>query len=128
MIIREREDLKGSAQFAETDIWTSARFFTKDDALGFSLHETRVKAGTEQTLWYKNHAEAVVITEGEAEIVDLATGEAYHLGPGSAYALTGDRHIFRTFTDVVCYCVFLPGLSGDEVPDEDGVYPESGEA
>jgi len=123
MIVRYREDLLDSAQHVETKLWTSSRFFTKKDGLGFSLHETIIHANTEQILWYKHHIEAVIITEGIAEIVNLATGETHPLKAGSAYALTGDRHIFRTFTKVVCYCVFLPGLSGDEVPDKDGAYP-----
>lgn len=122
MIIRYREDLLGTTQHVKTDIWTSTRFFIKNDNLGFSLHETIVAADTEQTLWYKNHIETVIITEGKAEIVNLATGETHHLEEGSAYALTGDKHIFRAITRVVCYCVFLPGLNGDEIPDEDGSY------
>ena len=65
----------------------------------------------------------MVIVDGEAEIVDLATGTTYPLKKGSAYALTGERHLFRAITQVTSYCVFLPGLNGDEVPDADGVYP-----
>lgn len=122
MIVRKREDLVGTKQFAETDVWTSTRFFVKNDNLGFSFHETVVEAGSEQHLWYKNHFEAVIIAEGEAEIVDEATGETHHLSPGSAYALTYDKHIFRALTRVVCYCVFSPALSGDEIPDKDGAY------
>ena len=106
MIVRQKEDLLNTSQHVETKIWTSTRFFTKKDNIGFSLHETIVNAGTEQVLWYKNHIEAVIITEGTAEIVNLATGETHLLKPGSAYALTGDKHIFRTITKVVCYCVF----------------------
>lgn len=123
MIVRYKEDIINSEQHVETDIWTSTRFFIKKDGLGFSLHETVIEADTEQVLWYKNHIEAVIITEGKAEIENFETGETYSLEPGSAYALRGEKHIFRTFTRVVCYCVFLPGLNGDEIPDEDGAYP-----
>lgn len=123
MIVRQKDDIVKSAQHVKTDLWTSTRFFIKNDGLGFSFHETVVEANTEQVLWYKNHTEAVIVTEGKAEIENFETGEIYPLGPGSAYALTGDKHIFRAFTRVVCYCVFLPGLSGDEIPDEDGSYP-----
>ena len=67
--------------------------------------------------------EIVVIVDGIAEIVNLATGETFRLGKGAAYAMTGERHLFRAITQVTSYCVFLPGLTGNEVPDEDGAYP-----
>ncbi len=123
MIVRHRKDLLDTAQHVETKIWSSTRVFIKNDNLGFSLHETIIDGNTEQTLWYKNHIEAVIVAEGTGEIVDLATGETHFLEPGSAYALTGDKHIFRAFERFVCYCVFVPGLNGDEIPDADGSYP-----
>ena len=122
MIIRRETDLP-EKQIAETDHWKSWRIFIKNDGLGCSFHKCVNKANTEHVLWYKNHIEIVVIEEGIAEIVDLATGETHRLEKGAAYALTGDRHIFRAVTEVTSYCVFLPGLNGDEVPDEDGSYP-----
>lgn len=124
MIVRKVLDLLDTPQHVKTDIWTSTRLFVKADGLGFSLHETKVRAGTEQTLHYKNHIEAVIITEGLAELVDLKSGAVHLLEPGSAYALTGDRHIFRALKDLVCYCVFQPALHGDDVPDADGVYSD----
>lgn len=125
MIVRYKKDLLDTAQCVKTKIWTSTRFFIKRDGLGFSLHETIIEAGTEQVFWYKNHIEAVIVTEGKAEVVNIATGEIFSLEAGSAYAMTGDKHIFRTITKVVCFCIFSPGLNGDEIPDEDGVYPAS---
>ncbi|MBC5748549.1 ectoine synthase [Dysosmobacter sp. NSJ-60] len=122
MIIRQENSLPES-QYAKTDHWESFRIFVKKDQLGCSFHKCINKANTEHVLWYKNHKEIVVIVDGLAEVVNLSTGETHSLGPGSAYALTGDRHIFRAITEVTSYCVFLPGLNGDEVPDEDGVYP-----
>lgn len=122
MIVRTLEEIEKTDQYAQSDVWTSARFFVKRDGLGASFHKTVVQAGSEQTLWYKNHIEIVVITEGRAEIVDLANNKTYRLEKDSAYALTHDKHIFRALTEVVCYCVFLPGLSGTEIPDEDGSY------
>lgn len=123
MIVRYKKDLFNTMQHVKTKAWTSTRFFIKKDGFGCSVHETVNEAGIEQVLWYKNHIEMVIIAEGTAEIVDLATGETHLLEPGSAYALTGDRHIFRALTRVKSYCVFVPGLNGDEIPDEDGAYP-----
>ena len=122
MIIRDENQLP-ETQCARTDHWESFRIFVKNDQLGCSVHKCINKANTEHVLWYKNHKEIVVIVDGEAEIVDLATGTTYPLKKGSAYALTGERHLFRAITQVTSYCVFLPGLNGDEVPDADGVYP-----
>jgi L-ectoine synthase len=123
MIVRNREELINTEQHVETKAWTSTRFFIKKDGLGFSFHETINEPGIEQVLWYKNHIEVVFVAEGTAEITNLATGERHHLKAGSAYALTGDKHIFRAITKVKSYCVFMPGLNGDEIPDEDGSYP-----
>ena len=122
MIIRQEDHLP-ETQHAKTDNWESFRIFVKNDGLGCSVHKCVNRGGTEHILWYKHHKEIVVIVDGVAEIVDLATGETHRLEKGSAYALTGDRHIFRAITEVTSYCVFLPGLNGDEVPDEDGAYP-----
>lgn len=122
MIIREENHLPES-QYAKTDHWESFRIFVKRDQLGCSVHKCINRANTEHVLWYKNHKEIVIIKEGIAEIVDLTSGETHRLEKGAAYALTGERHLFRAITQVTSYCVFLPGLNGDEVPDEDGVYP-----
>ncbi len=122
MIIRSENQLP-AAQIAETDHWKSWRILVKKDGLGCSIHKCVNKANTEHILWYKNHTEIVMIVDGIAEIVDLSSGETHHLEKGSVYALTGDRHIFRAITEVTSYCVFMPGLNGDEIPDEDGAYP-----
>ncbi|MDR2110576.1 MAG: ectoine synthase [Spirochaetaceae bacterium] len=123
MIIRNRESLRGTPQYVESGPWSSFRFFVKSDNMNFSLHDTLVKGGSEQTLWYKNHFEACIIIEGEAEIEDPATGKKFQLGPGSAYGLDKhDRHIFRAITDTRLICAFYPALSGNETHDADGSY------
>lgn len=127
MIVRHRRDLLKTKNHAVGDVWSSTRFFIKSDGLGFSFHETIIKANSIQKMWYKNHTEAVIISKGKAEIENIATGEIFPLEEGSGYVLTGDKHIFRTFTDVVCYCVFNPPLEGDETHDSDGSFPLSKE-
>ena len=122
MIVRHEDQLP-ETQYAKTDHWESFRIFVKGDDLGCSVHKCINRANTEHILWYKYHKEIVVIVDGIAEIVNLATGETFRLGKGAAYAMTGERHLFRAITQVTSYCVFLPGLTGNEVPDEDGAYP-----
>jgi L-ectoine synthase len=123
MIFKEKSELVGTARHVEGPVWSSTRYFVKADGLGFSLHETIVEAGSVQMLWYKNHIEANVMIEGEAEVEDPATGEIHRLGPGSAYALDRhDRHIFRALTRCRLICVFNPALSGQETHDADGSY------
>ncbi|NIQ05894.1 MAG: L-ectoine synthase, partial [Candidatus Korarchaeota archaeon] len=57
------------------------------DGMGFSLHETIIKAGTETHMWYKNHLEAVYCVEGLGEIEDKKTGKIHKITPGVMYAL-----------------------------------------
>jgi L-ectoine synthase len=75
-------------------------------------------------MWYKNHVEAVYCIEGEGELEDLTAGKKYPIAPGTLYALNGnEKHILRTQTGLRMICVFNPPLNGNEVHDEEGVYP-----
>jgi hypothetical protein len=124
MIVRTRDDLKKLDSVVSDRMWTSYRYLLKKDGVGFSLHETVVEAGSEQVLWYKNHIEANLILEGEAELEDLDTGKKYSLTPGSMYVLNGhERHVFRSKTRVRLVCVFNPPCTGKEVHDADGSFP-----
>lgn len=124
MIYRTRDDLKAMNSIVADKKWTSARYLLKRDGMEFSLHETTVEKGSEQILWYKNHVEACIVIEGEAEVEDLSTGKKYKITPGTLYALDKhDRHVFRTITRTRLICVFNPPCTGSEVHDEDGSYP-----
>jgi L-ectoine synthase len=124
MIVRRLNDMLGTDQEVDTPNWTSRRLLLKPDNMGFSMHDTLIKAGTETPMWYKYHLEAVYCVGGEGEIEDLATGTVHQLGDGTLYALDKhDRHILRARTDLRMICVFNPPLTGREVHDEDGAYP-----
>jgi L-ectoine synthase len=125
MIVRDVEELKALGAYGEKPgVWTSARYLLRNDAVGFTLTQTTVAAGTEQEMEYKNHIEANLIIEGEGELTDIATGETHHLAPGSMYCLDKhDRHHIVATTDLRIVCVFTPALNGDETHDEDGSYP-----
>ena len=128
MIVRTLEDVVGSDRDVAGEGWRSRRLLLQRDALGFSLHDTTVAAGTELNLQYKHHFEACYCLEGEAELTDLATGEQHALRPGSLYALDQhDRHTLRVDTDLRLVCVFNPALTGGDVHDADGSFPPPGE-
>ena len=124
MIIRKLNDLIGSENDIDTPNWNSRRLFLADDNMGFSLHDTIIKAGTSTEMHYRNHLEAVYCIEGEGEIKDLATGTVHSIQAGTAYALDKhDHHILTGFTDMRMICVFNPPITGREVHDETGAYP-----
>ncbi|MEU1620531.1 ectoine synthase [Streptomyces sp. NPDC005722] len=126
MIVRSLKDIEGTARdvTAETGTWRSKRIVLADDRVGFSLHETVMYAGTETSMWYAHHVEAVLCVEGEGELTDDETGEKYRISPGTLYLLDGhERHTVRPETDLRFVCVFNPPVTGREVHDENGVYP-----
>jgi len=125
MIVRSIDDLKAQGRYQEKPgAWTSSRYLLRDDAVGFTLTQTTVAAGTVQLMEYKNHVEANLIIEGEGEVTDIATGETYSLAPGVMYTLDKhDRHELRAATDMRIVCVFTPALVGTESHDSDGSYP-----
>ena len=92
--------------------------------MGFSLHDTIIRAGTETRIWYKNHLEAVYCIEGEGEIELIDNGDIYPIKPGTVYALDGhENHYLRAKKDMRLICVFNPPCTGRETHDEDGAYP-----
>lgn len=123
MIVTSLDDLIDTDRDVRGDVWMSRRFLVADDGVGFTLNETRVEAGAEQTLWYKHHIEANYVIEGEGEVENVTTGEVFPLKPGTMYTLDQhDKHRLRTFSDMRLVCVFTPALTGREIHDEDGAY------
>jgi L-ectoine synthase len=92
--------------------------------MGFSLHDTIVKEGSEQRLHYKHHLEANYCISGRGEVVDVKTGRTYPIVPGTLYALDEhDEHILRaTSGDLRLVCIFNPPLTGQEKHLPDGSY------
>jgi len=129
MIIRRLEEVsEGNERFVNTSNWFSRRLLLKKDGMGFSLHDTVIRPGTETRMWYQNHLEAVYCVEGEGEIEETANGQAHPIRPGTVYALDqNDRHILRARTQMRMVCVFNPPVTGQEVHDENGAYPPASE-
>ncbi|MET8894027.1 ectoine synthase [Streptomyces albogriseolus] len=126
MIIRSLEEIEDTGRHvrAASGTWESKRLVLAREQVGFSLHETTLYAGTQTTMWYAHHVEAVLCVEGEAELTDEETGEKHWIRPGTMYLLDGhERHTMRPKTDFRCVCVFNPPLTGREDHDADGAYP-----
>lgn len=123
VIVRTAEELHGTDAEAATEQWTSTRLLLENDGIGFTITDTVIQPGMDETLWYRHHLEACYCIEGRATVEDLSTGEVFDIGPGTMYALDQhDRHRLRALTRVRLVCVFTPPLTGKEVHDADGSY------
>ncbi|MCA0758023.1 ectoine synthase [Paenibacillus sp. N4] len=123
MIVKHLTDVIHSKDDIDTKTWNARRLLLKKDGMGFSLHDTVIKAGTETLIWYRNHVEAVYCIEGDGEI-EVIGGPTYPITAGTLYALDGhEKHLLRANRQMRMVCVFNPPLTGAEVHDADGVYP-----
>lgn len=118
------KDIIGTDQEVKSDNWTSRRLLLKKDGMGYSVHDTVIKAGTETHIWYQNHLEAVYCIEGEGEVETLKDNKVWPIKKDEIYALDqNDEHLLRAKTDMRMVCVFNPPITGTETHDENGVYP-----
>ncbi|MDH5785771.1 MAG: ectoine synthase [Chromatiales bacterium] len=125
MIVRHMSEIINSDREVEAPNgnWVSRRLLLDGDGMGFSLHETIIRAGTETHIWYKNHVEAVYCVAGRGQLEDLETGEIVHIEDGVMYALDlHDEHLLSAEEDMRLICVFNPPVTGREVHDKDGAY------
>ena len=124
MIVRNIKDILGTEREIATQDWTSHRLLLKKDGVGFSMHETVIRAGAELTMHYKYHIEAVYCIEGKGTLEDVENKQIYSIIPGVLYALDGnEKHILKAESTMRMVCVFDPPLTGKETHDEDGAYP-----
>lgn len=124
MIVRSLHDIDGTERDVQTPNWRSQRIVLAKENVGFSVHETVLYAGTENSMWYANHIEAVYCIEGEGELTNDETGERHWISPGTLYLLDGhEHHTLRPSSTMRTVCVFNPPVTGREVHDENGVYP-----
>jgi L-ectoine synthase len=124
MIVRLLDDLNDTDRDVRTPNWRSRRIVLAKEGVGFSVHETVLYAGTVNDFWYANHIEAVMVVEGEGELIDKETGQSHQLRPSTLYLLDGhEHHRVLPKTDIRAICVFNPPVTGREVHDGNGVYP-----
>lgn len=129
MIVERLCDVLGTEREIRSENWTSRRLLLRDAGMGFSLHDTVIRAGTTTEIHYQNHLEAVYCIQGKGMVEIVATGERHEIEPGTVYALDEhDRHLLSAETEMRMVCVFNPPLVGPEVHDENGVYPALAEA
>ncbi|WP_096188869.1 ectoine synthase [Evansella halocellulosilytica] len=124
MKVVKLEDVINTEQEVKGENWTSRRLILKDVGMGYSVHDTIIKAGTETHIWYQNHLEAVYCIEGEGEVVTLKDEKVHPISANTLYALDEhDEHLLRATTDMRMVCVFNPPITGRETHDKNGVYP-----
>lgn len=126
MIVKTLDEICGSDQEIDNGNWVSRRLLLARDGMGYSMHDTIIRAGTETHIHYQNHLEAVYCIEGSGEIETVADGKVWPIETGTIYALDQhDEHYLRANkgVDMRMVCVFNPPLTGREVHDESGVYP-----
>jgi L-ectoine synthase len=131
MIVKQLEQIVGTPAQVDAPGWVSRRLILASDGMGYSVHDTLIKAGAVLEMEYRHHLETVYCIEGEGDISDLATGITHAIRPGTLYALNRhDRHILRANRGLPMrmVCVFNPPLTGQEVHDGTGAYPASADA
>jgi L-ectoine synthase len=129
MIVRRLSETVGTDREVDTPNWVSRRLLLRDDGLGFSLHETTIRAGTSTRMKYVNHLEAVYCVGGRGRIENLETGRVHEIRDGTLYALDGhEEHVLTADESLRMICVFNPPVTGREVHDENGAYPLTAEA
>lgn len=123
MIVRKLDEL-APERVVSGETWMSRRLVLAGDRVGFSLHDTVIKAGTTTEMHYANHIEAVYLIQGKGHITVVETGERFDLAAGSMYLLDKhDRHVLVCDEEMRMVCVFNPPVVGPETHDEHGVYP-----
>ncbi|MFC0215408.1 ectoine hydroxylase [Paenibacillus chartarius] len=124
MIVKHVHDVIGTEYEVEAATWSSRRMLLRKDGVGFSLHDTTMKAGTVTEMWYKNHIEAVYCISGAGELEVVEENKKHPVVPGTLYVLNGhEKHRLICHEDLRVICVFNPPCTGTEVHDESGAYP-----
>lgn len=125
MFVKTLEDVIGTEDHAKGEAFESRRLLLARDDLGYSFHDTIVKAGTVQLLEYKDHIETNYCIEGKGEVENETTGEVCPLEPGVMYVLDqNDPHIVRAETNLRFICIFTPALTGREDQDKTEAAPD----
>ena len=81
MIVRSLDDVTEADRDITTPNWRSKRIVLAKEGVGFSVHETVLKAGSVNDFWYASRIEAVFVVDGEGELLDKDTGIIHQLRP-----------------------------------------------
>lgn len=124
MIVRDAEELRGTQRDVDGGTWQSLRLLVAGDGLGYSLHDTVMRAGTSTEMCYRHHVEAVYCVAGRGTVRDMEHGTEHALAPGTLYVLDGhERHLVDAYDELRLLCVFTPPCTGRETHLPDGSYP-----
>jgi len=101
--------------------FTSHRYLTKKDGLGYTVCRTEIPAGGPYKWQYLNHMESCLCIKGRAKISDGSIID--YICPGDMYVVKdNEAHTFIALEDTVLISVFNPPLIGHEVHDENNSY------
>lgn len=115
MIVRSRDEILNGPRDVNWGQGQSRRYLLQKDAMGFTLAETTIPAGTDITLAYKKHLEACFCVQGEGIVTELATGNTHPISEGVMYALDkNDEHRIVATSNIRLISVFSPALEGQE--------------
>ena len=98
MIVRSFKDIEGTDRTSRPSPAPGRASASSSPRSGSASPCTRPSCtpGTETSMWYANHIEAVLCVEGEAELTNDETGEKHRITPGTMYLLDGhERHTMR---------------------------------
>ena len=124
MIVRKLEDIVGTDRDVSAETWRSRRLLLAADGMGFSMHDTLIRAGTYTRMCYRHHLEAVYCIEGRGWVRTLSDDKVSVIEPGVLYALDAhDEHVLHADTELRLVCVFNPPVTGRETHGPDGAYP-----
>jgi len=111
MIVRTTDQITGTDRERDATNWVSKRIVLADDGVGFSFHETTVKADTQTPLHYPDYIEAVWVVDGRGALLDRDNDRSYRLAPGTMYLLDGhERHTIIAHSALRMFCVFCPAV------------------
>ena len=96
MFVKTLADIIDSPSHIKGAFFDSHRLLLAGDGLGYSFHDTRIKAGTEQHLHYKHHIETNYCVAGQGSVEEVATGKSWPITSGTLFVLDHhDAHIVR---------------------------------
>lgn len=126
MLVRTPEDIRAAGHVAELNAGsgTIAHIIVRDDQVGFSYSDVRLKPGHRSEHRHHHHTTASLVLEGALAVTDPSSGQTHRLGPGGLYCATSeDAHTIHAIDEVHMISVFNPPLVGTEALDAEGGNP-----
>lgn len=126
MLVRTPDDVRAAGRVAELNGGSDsiAHIIVRDDQVGFSYSDVRLKPGHRSEHRHKHHTTASLVLEGALAVTERVNGQTHRLGPGGLYCAGPEVvHTIHAIDEVHMISVFNPPLTGRESLDADGGYP-----